>query len=75
MASRSIVVLLACVLAGWAGVEMLPAPDVNVRFWCPNFDSVRVHRVNWQTRENVYVKTIPATCADSSAITFGYLGE
>jgi hypothetical protein len=54
---------------------MLPAPDPNVRFWCPNFDSVRVHRVNWQTRENVYVKTIPATCADSSAITFGYLGE
>lgn len=42
--------------------------------WCPNFDSVRVHRVDWATRTNVYVRTIPATCGTPRAITYGYLG-
>ena len=43
--------------------------------WCPNFDSVRVHRADWTTRTNVYVRTIPATCGTPGAITYGYLGD
>lgn len=41
--------------------------------WCPNYDSVRVHRVDWKTRTNVYVRTIASTCGDTTAVTFGYL--
>lgn len=58
-----------------AAIRTLPEPDPSVTFTCPNFDSVRVHRVDWATRSNVYVHTIPATCGDTTAITFGYLGQ
>ena len=75
MIGRSIVVLLAVLVAVASAVWALPVPDPSVTFDCPNFDSVRVHRVDWPTRSNVYVRTIPATCGDTSAITFGYLGD
>jgi hypothetical protein len=63
----------ALAIALHAGLDALPSPDPSITFTCPNYDSIRVHRVNWQTRENVYVRTIPATCNDSTAVSPGFL--
>ena len=69
--------LIAVVCAGIVGLiaasEMFPAPDPSVTFDCPNYSHVRVYRVDWATRSNVYVRTIPATCGDTTAVTFGYV--
>lgn len=74
MKPRTILYVLALIyvvlVAAW---EALPEPDDTFTFECPNYDSIRVHRVDWATRSNVYVKTIPATCGDTTAVTFGYL--
>jgi hypothetical protein len=67
--SRALFLVIAATLA----VLALPEPDPTIRFTCPNYSQIRVHRVNWQTRTNEYVRTIPATCGDTTAVTFGYL--
>lgn len=56
-----------------AAIRALPEPDPRITFTCPNYSHVRVYRVDWATRSNVYVKTVPATCGDTTAVTFGYL--
>lgn len=73
MSKRTLEILAYLVIAIAAALRSMPAPDPRITFTCPNFDSVRVHRVNWATRSNVYVRTIPATCGDTTAVTFGYL--
>ena len=62
--------LLAVRYAHWDAVTR--ERQANTIAACPNFDSVRVHRVDWATRSNVYVRTIPSQCWDSTAVTPGY---
>lgn len=53
--------------------QSVPDPDPTYRFLCPNFDSVRVVSQHWIPEHRRVLRTIPATCGDTSAVTFGYL--
>lgn len=72
---RTCFVLAALAVAIYTAIEAMPGPDPTFRALCPNYDSVRVYRVDWATRSNVYVKTVPADCGPPDAIQAGYLGD
>lgn len=40
---------------------------------CPNYDSAIVHPTPWEAAHGRLVRTKPASCADTTAVTFGYL--
>lgn len=68
--------LIFCICATaiglYAALEALPSPDPSFEFHCPRHLHVRVYRADWRTRSYRYVKTIPAVCGDTTAVTFGY---
>lgn len=51
----------------------LPEPDPAIRFTCPNADSVRLYTSDWHAESRRYVRTLPTTCGDTTAVTYGYL--
>jgi hypothetical protein len=68
------IIFAACATAIglYAALEALPSPDPSFTFQCPNYSHVRVYRANWNTKSFDYVKTIPATCNDDTAVTWGF---
>ena len=69
---RLIFGVCATAIGLYAALEALPSPDPSFTFECPNYSHVRVYRADWNTRSFRYVKTIPAVCGDTTAVTFGY---
>lgn len=41
--------------------------------WCPNYETAIVHPTPWEAAHGRLTRTKPARCADSIAVTFGYL--
>ena len=56
----------------YAALEALPSPDPSFTFQCPNYSHVRVYAADWNTRSYRYVRTQPAVCGDTTAVTWGY---
>lgn len=56
----------------WMG---LPKPDPTIRFTCPNFDTIHVMDAHWDSakRTKRVTRVLPATCGDTTAVTYGYL--
>jgi hypothetical protein len=69
---KLIYAVCATAVALYAALEALPSPDPSFTFECPNYSQVRVYRANWNTRSFDYVRTQPAVCGDTTAVTWGY---
>ncbi len=73
-------VCILAVVAAFAVFGWVQAVDAADRLappvaLCPNYDSVRVMPTHWDAakRSHTPVRTIPSTCGDTTAVTFGYL--
>ena len=69
---RLIFGVCATAIGLYAALQALPTPDESFTFECPSYSHVRVYVTDWNTRSFRYVKTIPAVCGDTTAVTFGY---
>jgi hypothetical protein len=69
---KLIYAVCATAVALYAALEALPSPDPNFTFECPNYSHVRVYAADWNTRSYRYVRTQPAVCGDTTAVTWGY---
>jgi hypothetical protein len=68
------IIFAACATAIglYAALEALPSPDPTWTVQCPNYSHVRVYAADWNTRSYRYVRTQPAVCGDTTAVTWGY---
>ena len=69
---KLIYAVCATAVALYAALEALPSPDPSFTFECPNYSHVRVYAADWNTRSYRYVRTQPAVCGDTTAVTWGY---
>jgi hypothetical protein len=69
---KLIYAVCATAVALYAALEALPSPDPTFTFECPNYSHVRVYAADWNTRSYRYVRTQPAVCGDTTAVTWGY---
>jgi hypothetical protein len=69
---KLIYAVCATAVALYAALEALPSPDPSFTFQCPNYSHVRVYAADWNTRSYRYVRTQPAVCGDTTAVTWGY---